>query len=135
MGQVIVIGGGPNGLAAALTLVQKGHAVTVLEARDVLGGRAAGEEFHPGFRTAGLLHDTERVQPWVIDALGLSKHGLTTQTPPDVLISSSADHAVVLGSDVDIASQKLDTQSPGLGQSYRTWCADVASSAGLVQSR
>ena len=134
MGQTIVIGGGPNGLAAALTLAQRGHSVTVLEARDVLGGRAAGEEFHPGFRTTGLLHDTERVQPWVLEALGLSQHGLSTQTPPDVLISSSADNAVALASDPQRAGQQLDAQSPGLGQSYQAWWADVAASAGLVRA-
>ena len=50
--------------------------MTVLERRDILGGAAVTEEFHPGFRnsvagyTAGLLH------PQVIEDLHLHHHGL-----------------------------------------------------------
>jgi phytoene dehydrogenase-like protein len=60
MGTRIVIGAGPNGLAAAITLAGSGHEVTLLEARDTVGGRARG-----------LLQDTAQVQPWVVKSLGL----------------------------------------------------------------
>jgi phytoene dehydrogenase-like protein len=47
-----VIGGGHNGLVAAAYLAMTGLRVTVLERRAVVGGAAASEEFHPGFRNS-----------------------------------------------------------------------------------
>jgi phytoene dehydrogenase-like protein len=134
MGSAIVIGAGPNGLAAALTLAGKGHQVTVLEARDEVGGRAAAEEFHPGFRTTGVLHDTERVQPWVIDALALGKHGLQTQAPPALLLAGPDRRAIVLPSSPEAAVASLDAYRPGLGGQWRAWKREVDDSAGLVRA-
>jgi phytoene dehydrogenase-like protein len=47
---VIIVGSGLNGLACAAAVAQAGHKVLVLERRNVIGGRTALEEFHPGFR-------------------------------------------------------------------------------------
>lgn len=47
---VIIIGSGLNGLECAAALAKAGHQALVLERRSVIGGRAAVEEFHPGFR-------------------------------------------------------------------------------------
>ena len=73
---VIVIGGGHNSLTAAGLLGKAGRKVLVLEARGVLGGLAALEEFHPGYRSPGVLHDTACVRRGVADALSLERHGL-----------------------------------------------------------
>jgi phytoene dehydrogenase-like protein len=48
MPDIIVIGGGHNGLVAAAYLAMTGLRVTVLERRAVVSGAAASEEFHPG---------------------------------------------------------------------------------------
>lgn len=80
---VVVIGGGHNGLVAATRLASAGRKVTLVERRSVLGGLAAGEEFHPGYRSAGLLQDTSLVASEVVEGLGLTGHGLKVrkQTP------------------------------------------------------
>jgi phytoene dehydrogenase-like protein len=60
---VIIVGAGHNGLVCAFYLARAGHKVTICERRDVVGGAAVTEEFHPGFRnsvasyTVSLLHD------------------------------------------------------------------------------
>jgi len=73
----IVIGGGHNGLTAAALLGKAGRKVLVLERRDRVGGLAALEEFHPGYRVPGLLHDTTGLRPFVVEALGLERHGFS----------------------------------------------------------
>jgi phytoene dehydrogenase-like protein len=78
----IVIGAGHNGLAAAALLAKHGRKVLVVERCSFVGGIAAGEEFHPGYRHTGLLHDSATVRPWVVKALGLADHGLALREPP-----------------------------------------------------
>ena len=95
---VIVIGAGHNGLTAAALLAKKGRRVLVVEARPVVGGLAAGEEFHPGYRHTGLLHDTSRVRPWVVEALGLVRYGLARRAPADLLVPQAAGPGLVLSS-------------------------------------
>ena len=70
---IIVIGGGHNGLTTAVLLAKKGKKVLVVEKRNILGGIAAGEEFYPGYSTNGLLHDTSGVRLEVIKSLQLEK--------------------------------------------------------------
>jgi phytoene dehydrogenase-like protein len=72
----ILIGGGHNGLACAAYLARAGHRVCVLERRDVLGGAAVTEEFHPGFRNSVAAYTVSLLQPKVIADLDLARHGL-----------------------------------------------------------
>lgn len=67
---VIVIGGGHNGLVCAGVLGKAGRKVLVLEADAALGGAARTEEFHPGFR-ASTAHLLNRLHPEVVKALGV----------------------------------------------------------------
>ena len=49
---VVIIGAGQNSLVAAFYLARAGHKPLVLESRSVVGGPAAIEEFHPGYRAS-----------------------------------------------------------------------------------
>lgn len=76
MSDVIVIGGGHNGLTCAFYLASAGLKVTVLEKRDVVGGAAVTEEFHPGFRNSVASYTVSLLNPKVIRDLDLHRHGL-----------------------------------------------------------
>ncbi len=73
---VVVIGGGHNGLVCAFYLAAKGLKVTVLEQRGVVGGAAVTEEFHPGFRNSVASYTVSLLNPKVIQDLDLAHHGL-----------------------------------------------------------
>jgi len=73
---VILIGGGHNGLVCAAYLAKAGLKVLVLENRDVVGGAAVTEEFHPGFRNSVAAYTVSLLQPKVIADLDLHAHGL-----------------------------------------------------------
>jgi phytoene dehydrogenase-like protein len=72
----IIIGGGHNGLVCATYLAKAGLKVTVLEKREVVGGAAVTEEFHPGFRNSVAAYTVSLLQPKVIRDLDLHAHGL-----------------------------------------------------------
>lgn len=79
---VIIIGGGHNGLVCAAYLAAAGRKVTVLERRGVTGGAAVTEEFHPGFRNSVAAYTVSLLNPRVIADLELAKHGLRIVNRP-----------------------------------------------------
>jgi len=73
---VVIIGGGHNGLVCAAYLAAAGYSVTVLERRGIVGGAAVTEEFHPGFRNSVASYTVSLLNPKVIADLELARHGL-----------------------------------------------------------
>jgi phytoene dehydrogenase-like protein len=79
---VVIIGGGHNGLVCAAYLAAAGLRVTVLERRGVVGGAAVTEEFHPGFRNSVAAYTVSLLNPKVIRDLDLPRHGLRVVERP-----------------------------------------------------
>lgn len=73
---VLLVGGGHNGLTCAAYLAAAGLRVTVLERRHVVGGAAVTEEFYPGFRNSVASYTVSLLNPKVIRDLDLPRHGL-----------------------------------------------------------
>lgn len=126
----IVIGAGHNGLTAATLLAKAGRQVIVLESRDQIGGLGSRDEFHPGYRTAGVLHDTTAVRPWVVDQLELRKHGLEVLNEPAPVLVPERDGPGYLHwrdsnrAEREIAGRsKLDADNY---QSYRAFLKRIA---------
>lgn len=74
---VLIIGAGHNGLVCAAYLAEAGLTVHVVERREVVGGAAVTEEFHPGFRNSTASYTVSLLNPKVIADLDLYGHGLT----------------------------------------------------------
>ena len=79
---VLIIGGGHNGLVCAAYLAGAGLKVRVLERRGIVGGAAVTEEFHPGFRNSVASYTVSLLNPKVIRDLRLHQHGLRVVERP-----------------------------------------------------
>jgi phytoene dehydrogenase-like protein len=88
---VIIIGGGHNGLITAFYLAKSGFKPLVLERRPQPGGAAITEEFHPGFRCSVLAHAAGPLRPDVVRDMQLEKYGLRLFTPEIAVTALSLD--------------------------------------------
>ncbi|MDP3715717.1 MAG: FAD-dependent oxidoreductase, partial [Burkholderiales bacterium] len=96
---VLIVGGGHNGLTCACYLAAAGLKVRVLERRAVVGGAAVTEEFHPGFRNSTASYTVSLLNPLVIRDLRLVEHGLRIVERPisNFLPLSDTDYLKVGG--------------------------------------
>src|SRR4051812_2122503 len=72
---LIVIGGGHNGLVTAAYLAGAGVKVLVLERREVLGGACVTEEVWPGYKVSTAAYVNSLLRPEIIRDLELKRHG------------------------------------------------------------
>jgi len=72
---VLIIGGGHNGLVTAGYLARAGLKVTVLERRQLVGGASITEEVWPGFKVSTLSYLCSLLQPRIIEELELKRFG------------------------------------------------------------
>jgi phytoene dehydrogenase-like protein len=94
----VVVGSGPNGLAAAITLAQVGKSVVVFEARDTIGGGSRTKELTlPGFQhdVCSAIHPLGLASPF-FRALPLEQYGLEWIQPPAALAHPLDDGTAML---------------------------------------
>ena len=110
---VVIIGGGHNGLVTAFYLAKAGYKPLVLERRAQPGGAAITEEFYPGFRCSILAHSAGPLRPDIISDMQLEKHGLRLITPDVCVVSLSPDgRALILYNDLKKSAQEIAKFSP-----------------------
>ncbi|QNJ93141.1 NAD(P)/FAD-dependent oxidoreductase [Mycolicibacterium fluoranthenivorans] len=126
MTSAVVVGGGPNGLAAAITLARAGVEVTVLEAADEIGGGVrSGEAIVPG-----LVHDhCAAIHPMAVGSafladLDLARHGLRWRWP-EVDCAHPLD-----GGGAALLYRSVDDTAAGLGPDGARWRALFAGPVG-----
>jgi len=108
----VVVGSGPNGLAAAITFAQSGHSVLLLEASETIGGGTRTKELTlPGFRhdVCSAIHPLAVTSPF-FRSLNLAVHGLTWVDPPVPLAHPLDEGSAVL------LQRSVDATAEGLGQ-------------------
>ena len=113
----VVVGSGPNGLAAAITFAQAGRSVLVLEARETIGGGCRSAELTlPGFvhDVCSAIHPLGLGSPF-FETLPLGDHGLEWIHPPAPVAHPMDDGTAVL------IERSVDETAAGLGPDGRAY--------------
>ncbi|HVL23642.1 MAG TPA: NAD(P)/FAD-dependent oxidoreductase [Thermomicrobiales bacterium] len=113
----VVVGAGPNGLAAAIALAQAGRSVQVLEANETIGGGCRSAELTlPGFvhDTCAAIHPLAPASPF-FRTLPLASYGLSWIQPPLALAHPFDDGTAA------VFTQSIDETAASLGEDGRAW--------------
>jgi phytoene dehydrogenase-like protein len=117
-GDAVVVGSGPNGLAAAIVLARAGRRVTLIEGAETVGGGCRSEELTlPGFvhDTCSTVHALALASPF-LSSLPLAQHGLELVHPDAPLAHPLDDGSAV------VMERSVEETARGLGpdaQAYR----------------
>lgn len=126
----VVVGSGPNGLAAAITLAKAGKSVIVLEANETIGGAARSAELtEPGFihDLGSAIHPMVQASPFFKGIYSdLIDHGLNWVDPPAGAAHPLDDgRAGIAWRDFDRTIEGLDTDGAAYRRYYKTWIKNV----------
>jgi phytoene dehydrogenase-like protein len=130
---VLIIGAGHNGLACAFYLAARGLKVTVLEARNVVGGAAVTEEFAPGFRNSTASYTVSLLNPKVIRDMRLHDHGLRVvlRKVDNFLPTEGTNH--LLAGRGGLTRREIARHSARDAENYDAYVASLAGVVGLLQ--
>lgn len=130
---VVIVGGGHNGLVAAGLLAGRGARVLLLERRDRLGGATVTEEpWGPGWRVSALSYVVSLLHPRVVRELDLARHGFRV-LPQGPYFAPRADGPPLrLRADPARRRDELRRLAPGDADALERWDAWLAGLAAAV---
>ena len=121
---VVVVGSGPNGLAAGIVAARHGLSVVVIEAHDTIGGGTRTAELTlPGFRhdVCSAVHPMGRASPF-FRQLPLHEFGLEWITPPAAAAHPlDGGDAALLGNSLEETVERLGSD----GRAYARWIGPI----------
>jgi len=123
---VVIVGGGHNGLTAAAYLARAGRRVLVLERRDRLGGACTLEEPfpEPGWRVSPCAYLVGLLHPIVVEELGLRELGYRVSVvDPHLWCPFTDGTSIALWEDPDRSARAVAELSPGDVDGYRRYTA------------
>jgi len=119
---VLIIGGGHNGLVAAGYLAKAGLKVTVLERRAVVGGACVTEEIHPGFHVSSTSYVVSMFRPQLIRELELERFGYRTIAfDPQFFAPFPDGKHLFIWQDTERTVQEIARFSKRDAEAYRRW--------------
>ena len=131
---VIVIGGGHNGLVSAAYLAKAGRKVLVLEQRPVLGGACVTEETFPGYRVSTFSYVNSLFRPDIIQELNLHQHGFEMlERSPSSFTPFADGRSLVLGPDATETHRSIAQFSPKDAEAYPKYEAMLERIAAFIE--
>ncbi len=124
---ILIIGGGHNGLVTAFYLAKAGFEPLILERRAEVGGAAITDEFHPDFRCSTLSHSAGPVRSDIVRDMQLEKHGVRFITPETCVTALSPDgRALSLYQDENKSAQAIAAFSEKDAKKYPEFAKSLA---------
>jgi len=131
--KVVLIGGGHNALITAFYLAKGGFKPTVLERREVVGGGAVTEEFHPGFHASTLAHTLGPLRVDVAREMRLENYNVQIFRPdPRVFAPAPDGRALLFYGDVAKTAGVISHLSAKDGTRYTEFAATLERIAGVI---
>ncbi|MFQ5527244.1 MAG: phytoene desaturase family protein [Thermoanaerobaculia bacterium] len=131
---VVVIGGGHNGLVCAAYLAKAGRRVLVLERRHVLGGAAATEELYPGFQFSVCSYVVSLFRPSIIRDLDLARHGMEIIPLETAFTPRIGDKGLCRWSDPGRTRHEISRFSPRDAEIYPEFSLTMTKMARFVRN-
>jgi phytoene dehydrogenase-like protein len=130
---IIIIGAGHNGLVAAYYLAKAGLKTLVLERREIVGGGAITEEFHPGFRCSTLAGSPGPLLPQITKDFQLERRGVEFITPTArVWAPNATGDAISIYEDAKRTADELTKTSRADAERYPEFISTFARIGGAL---
>jgi phytoene dehydrogenase-like protein len=130
--RVVLIGGGHNALVTAFYLAKGGFKPLVLERREMVGGGAITEEFHPGFRASTLAHTLGPLRADIATDMQLDKFNCEILSPdPRVFAPTPDGKALFFYNDLRKTAASIANFSAKDASKYAQFVASLETTAGF----